>query len=340
MTKAWCLRNFLAFSLVCGGVLVLPAFASTASALTITPRVELEADPGETIQAQLKIANEERTSRTFYLRTENFNSEDEFGNPSFTTRREGLSTWVQAPLSITLGPLQAIEIPIQISVPADAYPGGHYAALFFLSEPPQAENSGDVALSSKLGSLILLRVNGDFAQGADILEFNTLDDRWFYSMLPVGFVYRFQNTGDDHLKPIGEIQVTNLIGQKVKILAGNPVDGNVLPKSVRRFSTIWTEKGGELIQQPVIDLPKSDALSFWESAQYQMRNFKFGRYTATLKLAFGTDGLQSDSQQVSFYIVPWQLFLILIPLLIIVVLILIWMIKRYNRYIIKRARAQ
>ena len=323
---------------VAGGFL---AATSPARALTVNPRLELNADPGTVVRTDLKITNEERESRTFYLRSENFNSQDETGNPSFNLRREGLAAWIKSPQSITLGPGETINLPIEIEIPYDATPGGHFAAIFFLTEPPNLfDNSGAVGFSAKLGTLILLRVNGDFVQDANILEFGTTNKQKFFTHLPVQFYYRFQNTGEDHLKPIGDIAVSNLIGQTTKILVANTVDGSVLPKSVRKFTSVWNEHNGNLKQEPVIDVPKSDPLSYWDAVNYQARHFTFGRYKAEIELAFGTVALKSDSAEFVFYVIPWQLLSVAIPTLIILLIILRWIIKAYNRAIIRRAQKQ
>jgi hypothetical protein len=311
----------------------------TAQALTVTPRLELTGDPGARLTTELKITNEERQSRTFFLRTENFNAQDETGNPSFNLRREGLSTWIKAPLSITLGPGESINLPVEVNIPSAAEPGGHYAAIFFLTDPPNPDNSGTVAISAKLGTLILLRVNGDFVQDANILEFGTTDKQKFFTHLPIQFYYRFQNTGEDHLKPVGDIQIENVIGQTTIILVANSIDGSVLPKSVRKFFSVWSQARGPVKQEPVVDLPKADKLAYWDAVNYQARNFKMGRYTATLELAFGTKELKSDRAEFTFYVVPWQLLSVVIPALLIALLILKRIIKRYNRYIIKKAQS-
>lgn len=312
---------------------------SSVKALTVTPRVEVAADPGTTVWTEIKITNEERRSRIFYLRSENFNSKDETGNPSFSLRREGLATWINTPPSITLGPGQSIVMPVELIIPASAEPGGHFATVFFLTEPPEPiVDSGSVALGSKLGSLILLRVNGDFESGANILEFGTTGNKRFFSQLPIQFYYRFQNTGADFLKPVGDIQIKNIFGSTSKILSANTVDGSVLPKSVRRFTSVWTDLGGSEKQEPVVDLPESSPRSFWDTAVYQARHFTIGRYTASLEVAFGSKALESDSAKFVFYIIPWQLLVIVIPAFLFVIIFLIWLLKRYNRYIVRKAQ--
>lgn len=313
--------------------------ALEAKALTTNPRIEISGDPGARATTTIKVTNEVRESRTYYLRAENFNSQDETGVPSFNLRREGLSTWIDVPSTITLGPGETIELPIGINIPANAEPGGHYAAVFFLTDPPAADSAGVVALSSKLGTLILLRVNGEFVQDADILEFGTLNYQKFYSQLPVQFQYRFQSTGDDHVKPVGDITISNIFGQTAKILVANTVEGSVLPKSVRKFYSVWLHKSGDLRQEPIVDLPKSEPMGYWDSVRYQFKNFAMGSYTANLELAFGTKELKSDRAEFTFYIIPWQLLSVVVPGLIILLVVLRWAVKRYNKYIIAKAQS-
>lgn len=316
--------------------LFVPLFSTEA--LTVTPKVELNADPGATLKTTFKITNEERQTRTFYLRYENFNSQDETGTPSFSTRQEGLATWIKSPNTITIGPGETIDMPVEINVPKDVEPGGHFAAVFFSTQPPEiGAGEGKVAIGTRLGTLILLRVNGDFLQDATILEFNTTGKKKIFTQLPVQFYFRFQNTGDDHQKPLGDIQIKNIFGRTVKILSANTIDGSVLPKSIRKFVSVWTAQGGGLKQEPVIELPPQQKLDFWSTVVDQWHNFAFGRYTANLKVVYGTKELKSVHNEIVFYIIPWQLLSIAIPSLIVTFIVLVFGIKRYNRYIIAKA---
>jgi hypothetical protein len=214
---------------------------------------------------------------------------------------------------------------------------GDLSGAIFLQATPPSSSGSQVAVNSKLGSLILLRVAGDFTQEAGILEFATKARHRFFSSLPITFFYRFQNTGDDHVKPLGDILITNTIGRTSKVLPANPVDGSVLPASVRRFESSWVESGKPLNEKTWEALPEAPR-SFWKAAGYQWKNFAFGKYKASLKIVYGTKELKSTRATFTFFVIPWQLLIIAIPSLVILLCVAWLLIKRYNRYIINRAQ--
>jgi hypothetical protein len=319
-------------------VTVLPYAAKAA---TVTPRIELEGAPGQALVENIKIQNEERQSKTYYLSVENFVAQDESGTPSFSPRKEDLSAWISGPESVTVGPGESREVAIKIAIPANAEPGGHFAAVFFQTTPPTGDdNAGQVGISAKLGSLILLRVAGDFEQGATLLEFDTKNKQMFFTALPVGFYYRFQNTGDDHLRPVGDVFITNTIGRTTKILRANPIDGSVLPQSIRRFETVWTKATGPKQQEPVVEVPKDEVHGFWNNVKYQWQNFAFGKYKATIKVVYGTKELRSANAKVTFWVIPWQLLLVTISGAAVILVVGRFSLKRYNRYIIAQSQRQ
>ncbi len=337
-------NNYFKLALVLSGAVfvICAAFANLilvkpAQAATVTPRVEVTGSPGKTVVTALKITNEERQSKTYYTDIQNFESQDESGNPHFTTRKEDLSTWVSVQESVTVGPGQTVEVPISIAIPSQVDPGGHFAAVFFQTTPPNTD-SGSVALSAKLGTLILLRVNGDFVQDATILEFGAKDKKRIFSQLPIYFYYRFQNVGDDHLKPVGDVLITNMIGRLSKILPANPVDGSVLPKSVRRFETVWATSGKPIEQGLNPQIVQPNGSGFFNAVKYQWNNFTFGKYTATLKVVYGTKELKSEKVKYTFWVIPWQLTLVTLIALVIIIVCGRFGLKRYNRYIISKAQ--
>ena len=168
-------------------------FTPKAHALTLTPiRIEISGDPGATLKEEVTLINERDTSETFYSSFANFEAQGETGNPAFVDPRDDLGTWIKAPSSITLAPRAQATVPFLITIPTNAEPGGHFAALFWGTIPPN-QGAGQVSIGAKTGLLILLSVNGDVKVSGGILDFNTKSGKHFFESLPVDFVYKFRN---------------------------------------------------------------------------------------------------------------------------------------------------
>lgn len=301
-------------------------------ATTISPvQVELVGDPGTTLKSSVKVTNETQSSQTLYTITLNFEPKgDESGEPNFIPTKDGLAAWVKTENSITLGPKEQRVVPFTVQIPTNAEPGGYFGALFTSTTAPRENDNGGVVLSERVGSLILLRVNGSLVDSGDILEFDTKHNRFWYTALPVSLYYRFQNSGLDRVRPLGDILIKNWFGRTTQTLNANPEGGNVLPKSIRRFETVWQNNSGN---DEVTTLPEH---GFWNKVVYEARNFAFGKYTIQLNLAYGNP-LQSATASMSVFILPWHLTLVCLFGFLVLAVFFKFFIRRYNRWIIQKA---
>lgn len=316
------------------GVFLFATFVNTASAITITPpRLELAGDPGSTISGEVKVTNESTTDTTYYTQVENFEAGDETGNPQFVPTKEGLATWVNVADNIRVKANEQKVVPFTIQIPDNTEPGGYFASIFVRTTPPPANTAGEVSIGARLGSLILLHVNGDIREGVSILEFSTKDKKRFYTTLPVETYYRFQNTGADRVKPEGDIVVKNIFGLTAKVLNANRSEGSVLPRSIRRFESAWINDGGG-VEDPELLPPAKTNDGFFGEAKKQAKNFAFGYYTAHLDIHYGENN-QSANQKFRFFVIPWQLLIIVIVGLFILLVVAKFILRRYTNYIIR-----
>ncbi len=304
-----------------------------AEALSLSPvRLELKGNPGDTITEEILLTNETSTPQTFYSSFANFEAQGETGNPSFVDPKEGLGTWMNIVSSVVLPPNASKEVPFSIKIPNNAEPGGHFAVVFFGDTPK--EKTDQLAIGSQTGVLVLLSVNGEVKQGGGVTQFNLKDNKHFYNTLPVGFEYKFQNSGNDRIKPEGFLRIRNTFFLLAKKLDGNPVEGNILPNSTRKFDLTWVNQARETdYVEPVNPL-----LDFFDDVKYQWKNFSFGLYSASLDLSF-SDLKFDEGKRLFFFVFPWQLLIV-----VFVVLMLVYfgggkLLKRYNQHIIKKARA-
>ncbi len=306
-------------------MLILGGSFTFVSALTISPaRIELNSDPGGLVSDSFLLINEQENEQTYYTSVENFEAQGESGTPNFTTSKEGLASWVEVTSQITLKKGERAKIPFTVHVPKDADAGGHFAAIFLSTVPPSTK-AGEVAVGAKVGMLVLLRVNGDVKEGGGVVSFSLKDNSHFATELPIQFMYRFSNSGNDRVNPTGEITIRNMIGVVTEHLNANPNVGNVLPNSTRRFEVTWGE------EEP---LPPS--ASFFSRVGYEARNFAFGVYSANMTLSFGAASTSSNSTL--FFVFPWHLMTVVIIALALIFFIGRSLIKRYNRWIIKQAQ--
>ncbi|MFA5021735.1 MAG: hypothetical protein WC508_01470, partial [Patescibacteria group bacterium] len=165
-----------------------------------------------------------------------------------------------------------------------------------------------VAVNSKVGTLVLLKVNGDLKESGQVLEFKTQPQNNYFFGLPINFLVRFSNTGNIHLIPEGKIELKNWFGQ-IETFYLNEGKNNVLPNSTRRFEIVWGKNFEGNFWQ-----------NFWSGLNQDFRHLAFGKYTANLELNYGTEQKQTIQKQFSFWIIPWRLIaalLIFIGLIII-----------------------
>ena len=316
-------------------VLVGVVLAQTAQALTISPpRFELDGNPGSIINQTIKLFNETEETRIFYPAVQDFAARGEAGEPGFVEKSEeyGLSDWLKMDLlPISLAAKERKEISFTVEVPDNAEPGGHYAAIFFSTQPPtEILGATPIAIAGKLGSLVLLRVGGEITEIGKLLEFDTKDKKNFYTHLPIDFYLRFENLGNVHLKPQGQIKITGIldITATPTTIVVNQAGGNVLPKSIRRYEESWTKPGSKATTLP----------GFVEELKAQWKGFAIGKFTAHLNLIYGTEGRQVAAVK-DFWVFPWLLILLMAVVLVGLICGLKFGIRKYNAWIIKKAKS-
>lgn len=304
----------------------------SAEALTLSPvRIEVSADPGEVVNTELKLYNDQTVTKTFYVSFENFEALGESGTPSFSSAEEGLATWIYTTREVILNPNESKTVPVTIDVPESADPGGYFSAIFWSNEPPSTD-TGQVSIGAKVGTLVLLRVNGDIDEDGGIVEFGTINGTRFFTALPVDMFYRFQNTGNDRIKPEGDIIIKHMFGFTKAIIPANIVDGNVLPSQIRKFEVSWQSKNG------LSD--ETSSLSFWQNVKNQSRNFAFGYYKAKLALTYGGDNSLSSEADFGFWVISWHLILVILVLAFIIGFLYKKITKRHKDLLMKEMKEE
>jgi hypothetical protein len=289
-------------------------------ALEIAPPViTLTADPGQTIKTTISLRDVSSTPLVVTNEVNDFTAAGLDGTPNLmideeTTGPYSLKEWVSPISQILLKPGEVKQVPVTINVPKDASPGAHYGVIRFTGTPPDLEDTG-VSLSASLGALVLLKVNGAVKEELSLAKFfATHNDQPgpLFEGAPIKFNTHVKNNGNMFEAPTGNITIKNMFGKTIAAVNINLEKRYVLPDSTREFS-------GMLDKSVIGD------------------KMLFGRYTAQLKLTYGTDKKTLEST-LSFWVVPYKLIGGGIALLIIGFFTLRLLISRYNRRIINKAQ--
>ena len=305
------------------GALLVPL---AGNAVTVSPPIiELDANKGDVINQSIKVRNESSITTTYYLSVERFVAGGEAGSPQFVAGEDvDLASWITFPyanISIPAG--QTVEVPFTITLPAYAGPGGHYAAIFLSTAPPEAAKKGSqVSIASRIGTLVLVKIAGEIKEQAEMVEFSTSAKT--YDALPVDFLTRVKNSGNVHLKPAGTILIKNMWGSVAAKVAVNETGGNVLPDQIRKFDSQWVKNPNA-----------TGAQTFWGKYRQEKENYAFGSYTADLALTYGTAG-KVLTASASFMVIPWNVIIVNLICLIVIVIIIYFIVKKYNAWLIKK----
>ncbi len=317
-------------SFILGGFfLTTPVYAFAVKGLTMTitpPLIKNNVNPGQIWKSQIKLVNNNAEDLDIYVKVADFTSGEENGTVKFTQQPNDtagttdnkylLSQWIVIePGPIHIPAYQSKEIPFIIDVPETAGPGGHYAAILAGTNPPADTRitGSNIKVSSLLASLILLTINGDVREEGRIREFST--DKEFYFDPRVNFTVRFENVGNVHIQPAGEITVYDFWNHEVGSIPINQQSdfGNVLPESIRKWEFSWSGDNGF---------------------------FSMGRHRAELVLTYGESGRKTVDQTLYFWVIYPKPLIITICLILFIVLSSIFLIRRYVKKSILETRAQ
>lgn len=250
-------------------------------------KVEVFLNPGESVTRNVLVTNRTKRQVKFKIVTEDFIGSDD-PNQAVILLGDDKSPYsfkdnlIPDTKEFTLDFGQRISIPVKITVPLDAQPGGFYSSVIVSNEPDKDEMSQNVSetiarnkIISRLGVLFFVRVNGDANENGSVQDFRIGGPSQFLIQHgPTDFEILFHNSGTVHLVPYGTIAISDTFGQHVATLPINAYFS--LPNSVRYRTITWDKE------------------------------FLFGRYTAHLKLNRGYGNIV-DERDISFWVIPWKI---------------------------------
>lgn len=244
-------------------------------------RTEVVVRPGETVTRFITVGNRIADGRTFTLSVEDMSgTADGSENVVLLGDQNGpysLREYISFPAdSITLNLNTRATIPVTITVPPNAEPGGYYGAVL-VTTLDTTDNAPGVTqrspLIARVGTLFFITVPGEIETAGVLQAVSTINNQVWFQSGPIDFTVVYENTGSVHLNPYGEIRVTNLLGEEVGYVQLDP--WFVLPKSLRLREVTWD------------------------------REFLLGRYTITAMVNRGYDD-RIDTESLVIWVLPWK----------------------------------
>jgi hypothetical protein len=293
-------------------VYTIPAFihptqvaAQSAERRTFTitpPSIEITGvNPGTEKSGILKISNDSDESLTFNLSLQDYIVEDNNGTPKFLTDGElsdqfSAASWIGvSPTRVTVAPRTREEISYFLKIPANARPGGHYAAVTYTPTNGDNVKGTGAAVTTVVGTLFYITINGPIKEQAVVTKISAPS---ISEYSPVHIHSTIKNNGDEHIKPYGTITIKNIFGKIVSTQVLQP--NNIFPLASREYENILS------------------------------KGWLFGRYTAVLDAKYGRNNALVLTGMVAFWVIPWKLLILIALVIAAGVLAYLYMKKKNN----------
>lgn len=270
-------------------------------------KIELWMDAGDESTKELMITNRLGRTMDFKIDIEDFKGSRNIEETIVLLGEEkgpySLRDYLKPEITeFTLNHGQRMILPVKISIPQNAEPGGLYGSVLVTTNPPKTEMEvekekakGGVRLISRLSSLFFIRVKGEVKEEGMLKDFQL--EKKYYEKGPIPFQILFENNGNVHLTPYGLIEIRNLLGKKV----------------------------GEIQLDPWFSLPDSLRL---REAKWD-REFLFGRYTALASINRGYQDI-IDQKSIEFWVLPWKIILAGLVVLVLVIWLFYWIATHFE----------
>ena len=297
-------RTFLTVALLAASTTITYAQLSAPSeqrTITIVPPSEsTQVNPGDTKQGVLKVINDSDQTLNFTAQTQDFIVEDNKGTPTLLppgtlNNKYSAATWLAvSPSSFSVAPHQKSTLTYIIKVPVNARPGGHYAAVVYNPAEALGVAGTGTAVKTQIGSLFSISVTGKVNQFANATK---IFANSFQEFGPVDVFTQIKNYGDIHIKPLGSITISDMVGRK---LASLPLDEhNIFPQAARDYQNTYGQQ------------------------------WMLGRYKASLLASYGAQNNMPIVATIYFWVFPWRIAsIVLVALVAIIIAILLYRRKK------------
>jgi len=174
--------------------------------------IELDLDPGESVQEHLLVRNLSREAQTFRLTAADGYFTDNGRFNMLTSDRESADAgmWITIPDQVMVASGADVVVPFTVTVPENATPGDHAAGV---AAAIRSGSSDQVGVESRVGFRVMTRVTGDLAPAAAATVDGSYEGTWNpfeTGRLSIG--YTVSNTGNTRLSIAPRLTATTLFG--------------------------------------------------------------------------------------------------------------------------------
>lgn len=238
------------------GALATPSYAAdngrwsvypVASQIAARPYFYLSADPGQTIQDKVVVANKTGQPLTFRLYAADAYNTARDGGFAVRTSKErmrGVGAWAKPAKSrVTVPAHKTVTVPFTLRVPQGAEPGDHPGALVALDEHVD-KGDGSLALGVQraVGARVYLRVSGPTLPALAVEHVHVTHHQPLVPGLGdsgATISYTLHNTGNVTLDPKVTLKAEGLFGRTLLSRGLTRIPSELLPGQRVRLSEPW-----------------------------------------------------------------------------------------------------
>lgn len=274
------------------------------TAITMMPvKFILDLFPGQINDQRLILSNPNNFEIALRPEVEDFEPAPDSAGVNFVPKAPGITSlvdWIEISKElVVLKPNEQREIFFKIKVPENPEPGSHFAAVFFKTQPLPGQGGSSLAISTRIGSLILVTIPGNVVRAGKILSFKGPK---FINKGPVEFSTTFKNTGSVHYEVLGTIGIKNIFKKQIAEISTDKQW--ILPTGQKTLKAVW-------------DI-----------------GYIFGPHEALLEIKDGADDIQRASFK--FFALPWKETLLALISFIVFIIATRLIGKRFRITISKR----
>lgn len=234
MKRFYHFRAIAVSGLVAVGMGLSMGTASAAQQeITITPTsVRPAIKPGATYHGLFQVLNQGKTPYNFQVYAAPYHVSGEDYTPEFTPlpHTTPVKNWFTlASSGGHANPGQTITVHYSISVPANAAPGGYYAAVFAQTRTPKGNS---ITLNERVGELFYIHATGPVVQKGSVVSWQAA----FLQKPPLEATLRLSDSGGLDYPATIQVNVRDVFGHSKYGLYSVK---EVLPQTIRRIDIPW-----------------------------------------------------------------------------------------------------